>query len=193
MGGILNIPAEKQLVEKATLSYGYGLSVTPLQLTRAYAAIANDGVMPAVSFVRINEASHKTKVLSEKYAKQIREMLETVVAKNGTGYRAAVSGYRIAGKTGTVKKASAGGYSDDSYIAVFAGIAPASNPRLAMVVTINEPRGDVYYGGKVAAPVFSKVMSGALRLMNIAPDDISTKSLQLAGSAFMDQKKRGKF
>lgn len=193
VGGILNMPTEKQIVEKATLSYGYGLSVTPLQLTRAYAAIANDGVMPAVSFVRIEEASHETKVLSAKYAKQIREMLETVVAKNGTGYRAAVSGYRIAGKTGTVKKASAGGYSDDSYIAVFAGIAPASKPRLAMVVTINEPRGDVYYGGKVAAPVFSKVMSGALRLMDIAPDDISTKSLQLAGSTFVEQKKRGEF
>ena len=79
-----------------------------------------------------------------------------------------------------MKKASAGGYSDDSYVAVFAGMAPASNPRLAMVVTINEPRGDVYYGGKVAAPVFSKVMSGALRLMDIAPDNISNKSVQFA-------------
>jgi len=180
VGGILNIPTEKQLVERATLSYGYGLSVTPLQLVRSYAAIANDGVMPSVSFIRVNQPVNETKVLSKKYAKQIREMLEVVVSKKGTGYRAAVSGYRIAGKTGTVKKASAGGYSDDRYVAVFAGMAPASNPRLAMVVTINEPRGDVYYGGKIAAPVFSKVMSGALRLMDVAPDNITNKSVQLA-------------
>ncbi|MCW8900634.1 MAG: penicillin-binding transpeptidase domain-containing protein [Gammaproteobacteria bacterium] len=180
VGGILNMPTEKQLVEKATLSYGYGLSVTPLQLARAYAAIANNGVMPAVSFTRISQAEHETKVLSVKHAKQIRMMLEAVVSEKGTGYRADVSGYRIAGKTGTVKKADAGGYSDDRYLAVFAGMAPVSNPRIAMVVTINEPKGDVYYGGKVAAPVFSKVMSGALRLMDIAPDDISDKSVHLA-------------
>ena len=181
VGGILNMPTEKQLVEKATLSYGYGLSVTPLQLARSYAAIANNGVMPAVSFTRIEQVENETKVLSAKHAKQIREMLEAVVSKDGTGNRASVAGYRIAGKTGTVKKASAGGYSDDSYIAVFAGMAPASNPRLAMVVTINEPNGDIYYGGKVAAPVFSKVMSGALRLMDISPDNILNKSAQLAG------------
>ena len=180
VGGIINLPTEKQLVERATLSYGYGLSVTPLQLARSYAAIANDGVMPAVSFIRVNEAEYETRVLPAKHANQIREMLEGVVSKKGTGSRAAVSGYRIAGKTGTVKKASAGGYSDDSYVAVFAGMAPASNPRLAMVVTINEPRGDVYYGGKVAAPVFSKVMSGALRLMDIAPDNVTNKSVQFA-------------
>lgn len=180
VAGILNMPNEKQLVEKATISYGYGLSVTPLQLARSYAAIANDGVMPAVSFTRIDEPEQEIKVLSAKHAKQIRKMLETVVSKNGTGYQAAVSGYRIAGKTGTVKKASAGGYSDDRYVAVFAGMAPVSNPRLAMVVTINEPQGDVYYGGKVAAPVFSKVMSGALRLMDIAPDNVSNKSMHLA-------------
>lgn len=179
VGGILNMPTEKQLVEKATLSYGYGLSVTPLQLARSYAAIANDGVMPAVSFTRVKDVESEVKVLSAKHAQQIRKMLEAVVDKNGTGHLAAVSGYRIAGKTGTVKKASAGGYSDDRYVAVFAGIAPASNPRLAMVVTINEPRGDVYYGGKVAAPVFSKVMSGALRLMDVAPDNITNKPVQL--------------
>ena len=180
VSGILNMPTEKQLVEKATLAYGYGLSVTPLQLARSYAVIANDGMMPAVSFVRINEVENQVKVFSQKHARQIRKMLESVVTENGTGHRAAVSGYRIAGKTGTVKKASAGGYSDDRYIAVFAGMAPASKPRLAMVVTINEPRGEVYYGGKVAAPVFSKVMSGALRLMDIAPDNVTNKSVQLA-------------
>jgi len=180
--GIINLPNEKQQVERATLSYGYGLSVTPLQLARSYAAIANDGVMPAVSFTRVDNSKHKSeeRVLSALHAKQIRKMLEGVVSKNGTGSRAAVSGYRISGKTGTSKKVGAGGYTEDSYIAVFAGMAPSTNPRLAMVVTINEPKGGVYYGGRVAAPVFSKVMSGALRLLDIAPDDIKNKSVQLA-------------
>jgi len=178
--GIINLPNEKQQVERATLSYGYGLSVTPLQLARSYAAIANDGVMPAVSFTRVDNSEHEERVLSASHAKQIRKMLEGVVSKNGTGSRAAVSGYRISGKTGTIKKVGTGGYTEDSYVAVFAGMAPSTNPRLAMVVTINEPKGDVYYGGRVAAPVFSKVMSGALRLMDIAPDDIKNKPVQLA-------------
>lgn len=180
VAGIINLPTEKQLVERATLSYGYGLSVTPLQLARAYGAIANDGVMPTTSFIRVNKAEREERVLPIKHAQQVRKMLEAVVSKKGTGSRAAVAGYRISGKTGTVKKASAGGYSDDSYIALFAGMAPASNPRLAMVVTINEPQGDIYYGGKVAAPVFSRVMSGALRLMDIAPDNVSDNRVQLA-------------
>lgn len=180
VGGILNMPVEKQEVERATLSYGYGLSVTPLQLARAYGAIANNGVMPPVSFLRVKNVQNAERVLSAQYAEQIRLMLEHVVSKTGTGSLAAVSGYRVSGKTGTVKKASAGGYSEDSYVAVFAGMAPASNPRLAMVVIINEPQGDVYYGGKVAAPVFSKVMSGALRLMDIAPDNLNKNNAQLA-------------
>ena len=182
VGGIINLPTEKQLVERATLAYGYGLSVTPLQLARAYGAIANNGMMPATSFIRVDGVVREERVLPKKYAKQIREMLEAVVSKKGTGSLASVSGYRISGKTGTVKKASAGGYTDDSYVALFAGMAPASNPRLAMVVTVNEPQGDVYYGGKVAAPVFSKVMSGALRLMDIAPDDVKDKNVQLVAA-----------
>lgn len=180
VGGIINMPVEKQEVERATLSYGYGLSVTPLQLARAYAAIANNGMIPEVNFLRIKNSGHKERVMSVQHAKQIRLMLEQVVSKQGTGSRAAVAGYRVSGKTGTVKKASAGGYSDDTYIAVFAGMAPVTNPQLAMVVSINEPRGDVYYGGKVAAPVFSKVMSGALRLMDIAPDNINKNSARIA-------------
>lgn len=183
VGGIFNMPTEKQLVEKATLAYGYGLSVTALQLVRAYAVIANNGEMPDISFTRIDEVKSITHIFSRKHAKEILNMLEGVVSTDGTGRLASVSGYRIAGKTGTVKKASAGGYSDDRYIATFAGIAPVAAPRLAMVVSINEPRGDVYYGGKVAAPVFSKVMSGALRLMDIAPDDVSKNAVTLASVA----------
>jgi len=103
-----------------------------------------------------------------------------VVQSGGTGTKAQVAGYRVAGKTGTAKKAIAGGYSDDRYISIFAGIAPASKPRLAMVVVINEPRAGVYYGGEVAGPVFSNVMSGSLRLLGVTPDDMKGTQLNLA-------------
>ncbi len=165
-------------IQRATVSYGYGLSVTTLQLARAYAALATDGRPLPVSFLRRSEeqaaelASLYEPALGEENLRKVRKMLERVVEKGGTGTRAAVPGYRIAGKTGTVKKSGVGGYVEDSYLALFAGIAPASNPRLAMVVMIDEPRGEKYYGGIVAAPVFSKVMAGALRMLDIPPDNI---------------------
>lgn len=165
-------------IQRATISYGYGLSVTTLQLARAYAALATDGRPLPVSFLRRNEAEAKQlasiyePVLSKANLRKVRQMLERVVEKGGTGTRGAVPGYRIAGKTGTVKKSGAGGYVEDSYLALFAGIAPASNPRLAMVVVIDEPRGEKYYGGAVAAPVFAKVMAGALRMLDIPPDNV---------------------
>lgn len=166
-------------IQRATVSYGYGLSVTTMQLARAYAALASDGRPLPVSFVR-RSAAQATKladmyepVLSEDSLRKVRKMLELVTEKGGTGTRAAVPGYRIAGKTGTVKKSGVGGYVEDSYLALFAGIAPASDPRLAMVVMIDEPRGEKYYGGAVAAPVFSKVMAGALRMLDIPPDNVT--------------------
>ncbi len=165
-------------IQRATVSYGYGLSVTTLQLARAYAALASDGRPLPVSFLRRSRAeaaelaSLYEPVVSEANLRKVRHMLERVVQKGGTGTRAAVPGYRIAGKTGTVKKSGAGGYVEDSYLALFAGIAPASDPRLVMVVMIDEPRGEKYYGGAVAAPVFSKVMAGALRMLDIPPDNI---------------------
>ena len=107
---------------------------------------------------------------------QRRKQIFTSCTRWGTGSRAQVRGYRVAGKTGTVKKFGAGGYIEKNYLAVFAGMAPASNPRLVMVVVINEPRGEEYYGGAVAAPVFSRVMSGALRLLDIPPDDLPTSA-----------------
>lgn len=170
-------------IEKATLAYGYGLSVTPLQLARAYAALGSDGLLRPVSFVRVDEAVAGERVLPARIARQVRHMLEAVVQDGGTGTRARISGYRVAGKTGTIKKATAGGYSEDRYVAVFAGLAPASQPRLAMVVSIDEPRNGMYYGGKVAAPVFSRVMAGALRILNIAPDQRPLRSLKLAAVA----------
>jgi len=158
-------------VERATLSYGYGLSVTTLQLTRAYAMLANGGLLRPASFVQgQNEEAVATRVMSTSNAHSVMTMLETVISDEGTGSLAQVPGYRIAGKTGTVQKYGVGGYSDESYIALFAGLAPASKPRLAMVVMINEPGKDEYYGGRIAAPVFARVMAGALRILGVAPD-----------------------
>jgi cell division protein FtsI (penicillin-binding protein 3) len=159
-------------VDRATLAFGYGLSVTPLQLAQAYAALANDGLMPAPRFVIGQQVRDPERVMSAETALRIRRMLEAAVAPEGSGNRAAVEAYRVAGKTGTVRKSGAGGYAEDRYVSVFAGMAPASAPRLVMVVTIDEPSGEEYYGGQVAAPVFSRVMQGALRLLDIAPDDL---------------------
>ncbi len=179
-GGLLTDYGSWRDIQRATVSYGYGMSTTTLQLTRAYAALATDGRPLPVTFVRRSreEAAELAALYEPEFSAEnlriVRQMMERVVAKGGTGTRAAVPGYRIAGKTGTVKKSGAGGYVEDSYIAVFAGIAPASDPRLAMVVMIDEPRGEKYYGGSVAAPVFGKVMAGALRLLDIPPDDIGS-------------------
>ena len=136
--------------------------------------LATGGVMLPVSFVKVNGSVMGKRVMPENITRQVRKMLETVVSANGTGKRAAIKGYRVIGKTGTVHKSIRGGYSDDRYLSVFAGIAPASEPRFAMVVLIDEPNGDEHYGGVVAAPVFSKVMEGTLRILNIPPDDLST-------------------
>ena len=177
-GGLLTDYGSWRDIQRATIAYGYGMSTTTLQLARAYAALATDGRPLPVSFLRrsADEAAELAALYEPAFSadslRAVRDMMERVVAKGGTGTRAAVSGYRIAGKTGTVKKSGAGGYVEDSYIAVFAGIAPASEPRLAMVVMIDEPRGEKYYGGVVAAPVFGKVMAGALRLLDIPPDDL---------------------
>ncbi|ORU94341.1 MAG: cell division protein [Cycloclasticus sp. symbiont of Bathymodiolus heckerae] len=159
-------------IETATLSFGYGLSMSALQLAHGYAAIANNGLLQPVGLVKGNTSEDGERVMSASVAGQIRHMLEGVVSKAGTAPRAKVYGYTVAGKTGTVKKAIAGGYSEDKYLGVFAGMAPASDPKLVMVVVIDEPKAGDYYGGLVAAPVFSRVMAGALRLMNIAPDDL---------------------
>jgi cell division protein FtsI (penicillin-binding protein 3) len=159
-------------VERATLSYGYGLSATAIQLARAYSVLANDGYRVPVTLLRRDTAAvEKQPVYSPEVARTVRTMMEEVVKQGGTAPLAAVSGYRVAGKTGTVHKSEAGGYARDRYMALFAGMAPASDPRLVVVVVVNEPSNGEYYGGLVAGPVFSRVMAGALRLLNIAPDD----------------------
>ena len=168
--GVLNDPQHWRPVGHATLSYGYGLSVTTLQLARAYAAIAAEGVLRPISFLAVDEVPEGERVISAESARDLSEMLESVVSPVGTGQRAAITNYRVAGKTGTAWKSTTGGYSKDRYTAVFAGFAPASQPRLAAVVVIDEPQGEGYHGGDAAAPVFASIMSGGLRLLAVAPD-----------------------
>lgn len=167
--------------ERATLAYGYGLATTPLQLAQAYAVLGADGVRRPVSLIRRDEVPAGERVLPARVAREVRKMMESVVATGGTATQARVAGYHVAGKTGTSRKAEAGGYARDRYVSYFAGIAPASRPRLAMVVMMDEP-GAKYYGGAVAAPVFSRVMAGALRLLNIPPDDLSELGGLIAAS-----------
>ena len=156
----------------ATLAYGYGLSVTPLQLAQAYATLGALGVRRPLSFRREQQPVAGLRVVDAQVCRDVIHLLESVITPEGTGKLAAVRGYRVAGKTGTAWKSIAGGYSTDKYMAVFAGLVPAGTPRLAAVVVIDEPGGGKYYGGDVAAPVFSAVMAGALRLLAVPPDDL---------------------
>ncbi len=168
--GVLRNYRRWRRLEQATISYGYGVSATPLQLAQAYAAIANGGKLRQPAFIQ-GSSNPPVSVIDPRIANTIAAMLETVTGDNGTGKRARVPNYRIAGKTGTSHKASASGYAASRYVASFVGFGPVSNPRLVSVVVINDPSGEEYYGGLVAAPLFSKVMTGAMRLLNIPPDD----------------------
>lgn len=161
-------------IEHATLSYGYGLSVNTLQLARAYQALANNGMLLPVSIHPLTQTPKGERVLSEQTAKALHIMMESVVSSEGTAPLAQVPSYRVAGKTGTVHKYVDGAYSSDNYLSLFVGFAPASDPDVVIAVIVNDPQGDDYYGGKVAGPVFSKVMEGALRYRNIVPDALAT-------------------
>ena len=171
--GLFPQPDQWSGTSKQTMSYGYGLSATPLQIASAYAALGNDGVLIPPSFVK-GEHKQGRRVLDAQIARAVVHMMQTVTEPGGTATQAAILGYHVAGKTGTARKASAGGYSR-RYIAYFAGLVPVENPRFSMVVAVNDPdprKG--YYGGLVSAPVFRNVMDGALRLMDVPPDDIET-------------------
>jgi cell division protein FtsI (penicillin-binding protein 3) len=171
--GILTGYEHWRPIGQATMAYGYGLSVTPLQLAQAYAVLGAGGLRRPVSLRKVDAPPPGERVIDETVSRELVHMLESVVSDEGTARRAAVMGYRVAGKTGTALKASsAGGYSTDKYMAVFGGVVPSSHPRLACVVVIDEPSTGAYYGGEVSAPVFSAVMSGALRLLAIPPDDL---------------------
>ncbi len=162
--------------QRATIAYGYGMSTTAMQLARAYSVIANDGVLLPTSFVVNDQAVTGQRVMSGRTAKAVRTMLKGVLAKSGTGSLASMQGYTAAGKTGTSRKAQDGGYSKDKYIALFAGMAPADNPKVVVVAVVDQPFKQAgYYGGEVAAPLFSRVTEGSLRLMNVAPNIINDK------------------
>ena len=160
-------------ITTATLAYGYGLSVTPLQLAQAYATVGALGIKRPVTFRKVDGPVQGERVLPAEACRDLLHMLESVVSADGTALRAAIRGYRVAGKTGTAWKAAAGGYSKDKVTAVFAGVVPASNPRLAAVVVIDQPTVGGHQGGQVSAPVFSNILSGALRLLAVPPDDLA--------------------
>ncbi|PCJ51165.1 MAG: peptidoglycan glycosyltransferase FtsI [Gammaproteobacteria bacterium] len=179
--GHLNIRKNWSAIEKATLSFGYGLDVSALQLAKAYAVLGGLGTSRPVSLLKVQGPIVGQQVIDPYIARQVIGMMEQVVTTGGTGKKAQVAGYRVSGKTGTSRKTivGVGGYGDD-YFAVFAGVAPVRNPRLAIVVVIDDPQGDAYYGGDVAAPVFAEVMEHALRTLNIAPDVTDKKELIVA-------------
>ena len=181
--GVLNDPRHWQPVGQATLAYGYGLSVTALQLAQAYGVIAADGMRWPISMLAQDLPMAGERVVSVDTARALRAMLETVVSPVGTGQLASIANFRVAGKTGTAKKFGVGGYSDGRYFAVFAGLAPVSEPRLVAVVVIDEPQGEDYSGGEIAAPVFARILSGAMRLLAIPPDALREPPLMIIAQA----------
>ena len=172
--GVLAAPSRWSGTTKATMSYGYGLSATPLQIAMVYAALGNGGKLITPTFVK-GERHEPKQVLDPQIAREVMRMMQTVTETGGTATQAAILGYHVAGKTGTARKFSETGGYTRRYLSYFAGVVPVQNPRFSMVVVINDPdpeRG--YFGGLVSAPVFRNVMDGALRLMDVPPDDIDT-------------------
>ncbi len=172
-------------IERVTLAYGYGLAVTPLQLARAYGVIASGGKLVAPSLLKLEDGEplEQRDVVDPAIARQVLDVLRGVTGEAGTARSAQVPGYSVAGKTGTAHKVGSDGYADDRYLAFFAGIAPASDPRLVTIVLIDEPGGERYYGGEVAAPVFSRITAGALRLLNVVPDAADRAGQRPGGAA----------
>ena len=176
--GLLPMKERWRPIEVATMSYGYGLSVTALQLAQAYAILGSGGVKRQISLLKLDANNSDNndfvaRVMDKSVAADVLAMIEKVTGDKGTAKRARVPGYRVGGKTGTVHKASAnGGYEDHKYTALFAGLAPIENPRIALVVVVDDPKGDQYYGGQVAAPIFSRVMAGLLRVKQVVPDRV---------------------
>jgi cell division protein FtsI (penicillin-binding protein 3) len=185
--GKLDDPRHWSTIGQATLSYGYGVAVTTLQLARAYAAIAADGAVPPVSLLALDSPPPGTRAISEDTAADLTYMLEAVVSPAGTGERAGVRNFHVAGKTGTTHKVGVGGYDPDRHGAIFAGFAPATDPRLVVVVMIDEPRGTAQHGGEVAAPVFANIVSGALRVLAVPPDALPELTTTVVAQARVGQ------
>ena len=180
--GKLPNPAKWQPLQQATLSFGYGLSATPLQLAQAYTILANDGIKRPLRLLQGAPVESPYRVMSAKNAQRIRQMLAAVVEPGGTGHAAALAEYAVAGKTGTVHKAGRSGYLDDRYQASFVGMAPVQDPRLVIAVVINDPRQAQYYGGEVAAPVFARLMQQALPLLHVLPQQLKPAQLAQQGA-----------
>ncbi|PID42952.1 MAG: cell division protein [Proteobacteria bacterium] len=171
--GKLPHPVKWKPLQVATLSYGYGLNVTALQLAQAYQVIANDGLRKPASLLVNDDEVRGEQVVDKEFAAQVRAILQKVVEKGGTGTRAQVPAYKVGGKTGTVHSVGKSGYQDSQYISLFAGIAPADTPEIVMSIVIDGPQGDEYYGGEVAAPVFSRIANSAMRLLNVSPASVT--------------------
>ncbi|MFW6346657.1 MAG: peptidoglycan D,D-transpeptidase FtsI family protein, partial [Halomonas sp.] len=174
--GSIPAPARWSSSQWAALSYGYGLSVSALQLASAYTALANDGEHLPPSLLRLKAPPEGERVIDEAVAHDLLRIMEESVQPDTGARRAMVPGYRVAGKTGTVRKTGAGGYEERAYRSLFMGIAPVSDPRIVVAVMIDRPRGDAYYGGAVAAPVFSRVAGSALRLLDVPPDQADVQA-----------------
>lgn len=178
---VLHHYSEWGQIATATASYGYGLSLTAMHLVRAYSAIANDGLMPQLRLLENAPRVPPQRAVSAAVAREMRELMEGVVEEGGTAQKASIPGYRVAGKTGTIRKvADGGGYADKRHQSIFIGMVPAEHPRLVGLVMIDEPGAGDYYGGLVAAPVFSTVMQGAARLLRIPPGKFDLPSTPTA-------------
>ncbi|CAM3553756.1 peptidoglycan D,D-transpeptidase FtsI family protein [Parendozoicomonas haliclonae] len=175
--GVIPLRPKWRPIETATISYGYGITVTTLQLAQAYAVLANKGVSVPISIIRQDVPEVGEQVMAPEIADAVLDMMETVASRDGTARRARIKGYKVAGKTGTSKKLEAGGYSDDNYISLFAGVAPADNPRVAAVIMVDGASAGAFYGGVVAAPVFSRVVEEALRVLGVPPDSAGIKQM----------------
>jgi cell division protein FtsI (penicillin-binding protein 3) len=174
--GIFNERNRWSDFELSTLSFGYGISVTALQLAKMYSILGDGGIKRPLSIIKPDVPVESERVISEQATQQVLHMMESVLQEGGSAQKASVPGYRVAGKTGTSRKANASGYGEE-YVNIFAGVAPVSDPKLAVVILINEPKGELYYAGHTAAPVFAKVMAASLQMLNVPPDDKSVSSL----------------
>ncbi len=187
--GHLNDPRNWRDIERATMAFGYGLSVNAMQLARAYSVLAADGILRPLSITPLDAPLPSRRVLSVDTARAVRKMLTSVVTE-GTGREAAVSGYHVAGKTGTVHKSTARGYAEDRYLSLFAGMLPAEHPELVAIVVIDEPKSGEHYGGRVAAPIFAKVMIEAARILGLTPDiqlDVDNDRYRLAAEVISER------
>lgn len=176
--GVLNLPGKHQQFVLATMSFGYGIAATPLQLARAYAVLGSRGIKKPVSFVKVNEITTGTRVISAKVSEQIMELL-ALSANRRTSKLTKIEGYNVAGKTGTARKLGKNGYDQNKHLAVFCGVAPVNAPKIAIVITVHEPSVSGYYGNQVAEPIFVKIVSEALRILNV-PSDLDKTSIRVA-------------